>query len=257
MFSPLSPQTTRGTGADAIFLDEAAHINQDLFFKTIVPILSMKATSLICLSSPEGESNYFSALMNITKSDGKTPFFQVVDCFQICPACRKLERSKQIDCTHIKSTAHWLSSRKIKELKQLYKASPEDAIREFGGIVISNYVPVFRKEEIALAFSGNTVSTLTPPPFLFTAADPNGGGPSHMSIASGYYNKFGELVVRISPPRTRRRVCISSLFRRVSGGSVSLIQSNMIVSIPLSNLSPWELLYCRYMENLMPYSCME
>jgi len=114
------PQTTRGTGADVIIVDEAAHIDPKLFFKTIVPILSMANTSLLCLSSPEGDSNYYSQLLGLNKPDG-TPFFNVVNCFQICAKCLKLERVKQIDCTHIKSTAHWLSSRKIRELKTLYK----------------------------------------------------------------------------------------------------------------------------------------
>jgi len=116
-------QTTRGTGADVIIVDEAAHIDPKLFFKTIVPILSMANTSLLCLSSPEGDNNYYSQLMNLKRPD-QTPFFNVVNCFQICQKCLKLERVKQIECTHVKSTAHWLSSRKIRELKTLYKARP-------------------------------------------------------------------------------------------------------------------------------------
>ena len=70
--------------------------------------------------------------MNLKKPDGKTPFFAVVDCLQICAKCMKLDRVKSIKCTHVKSSAHWLSSRKIQELKALYNTRPEDAIREFG-----------------------------------------------------------------------------------------------------------------------------
>lgn len=176
-------------------IDEAAHIDPALFFKVIVPILSMSKTSLLCLSSPEGESNYFSALMNLKKDNGD-PFFNVISCWQICEECLKLERVKQINCNHIKSTAHWLSSKKIKELKQLYKASPEDAIREFGGVVVSNFLPALRKEEIALCFAAERVQTESAPKYVFTACDPSGGGPSHMSIASGYFNVRGEIVVR-------------------------------------------------------------
>ncbi len=98
----------------------------------------MKNTSLLCLSSPEGDSNYYSGLMNLKKEDGKTPFFETVDCQQICAKCLKLDRVKAIACTHVRSTAHWLSSKKIKELKQLYKASPEDAIREFGKLLCTS-----------------------------------------------------------------------------------------------------------------------
>lgn len=88
----------------------------------------MTKTSLICLSSPEGDSNYFSGLMNLKRDNGDS-FFNVINCFQICARCLKLDRVKAIQCKHIKSTAHWLSSAKTKELKLLYKASPEDAMR--------------------------------------------------------------------------------------------------------------------------------
>jgi hypothetical protein len=157
----------------------------------------MKNTSLLCLSSPEGDSNYYSALMNLKREGTNDPFFNVIECFQICKKCMKLERVKAIKCTHIKSTAHWLSSRKIKELKTLYKASPEDAIREFGGIVVSDYLPALRKEEIASAFQQEHVTTLSPPKFIFTCCDPTGGGPSMLSLASGYYNNQGDVVVSI------------------------------------------------------------
>jgi hypothetical protein len=129
----------------------------------------MKHTSLLCLSSPEGDANYYSELMNIKHENGED-FFVVINCFQICERCQKLgknffvffyffltrnknaDRVKAMQCKHVKSTAHWLSSRKIRELKQLYKASPEDAIREFGGIVVSDYKPALRKEEVDAFF---------------------------------------------------------------------------------------------------------
>jgi hypothetical protein len=136
--------------------------------------------------------------MNLKKADGQ-PFFQIINCFQICAACLKLERVKQINCTHIKSTAHWLSSKKIRELKLLYKASPEDAIREFGGVVVSDYRPALRKEEIAQCFAAPLVETTHAPKYIFTACDPNGGGPSHMSIVSGYFSKTGDVVVSRKP----------------------------------------------------------
>ena len=155
----------------------------------------MKKTSLMCLSSPEGDSNYYSALMELKKDNGES-FFNVVNCFQICDRCLKLERAKQILCNHVKNTSHWLDQRKIRELKLLYKASPEDAIREFGGVVVSDHLPCFRKEEVLQAFKLKRVPTVAVPPYVFVACDPNGGGPSHLSIVSGYHNREGDTVVR-------------------------------------------------------------
>jgi hypothetical protein len=106
-----------------IIIDEAAHVDANLFFKTIVPILSMRNTCLLALSSPDTDDNYFSNLLNLKKENGES-FFQIINCFQICAKCMKLERAKAIRCTHVKSSSHWLSSRKIAELKQLYRADP-------------------------------------------------------------------------------------------------------------------------------------
>jgi len=104
-------QTTRGTGADVIIIDEvrihsaergpdgthtltffikAAHIDPQLFYQTILPILQMKNTALLCLSSPEGDDNYYSQLLNLRDPILGGPFFRVVECFMICKDCQKL-----------------------------------------------------------------------------------------------------------------------------------------------------------------------
>ena len=177
-----------------IVVDEAAYVDHKLFYKTIVPILSMKNTALLCLSSPADDSNYYSTLLGLKRPNGDD-FFNVVNCFQICKACQKLEREKQILCTHVKSTTPWLSSPKIKDLKILYKTNPEDAIREFGGMVMSDHLPALCKDEIARAFAQERVTTMSPPKYIFTSCDPTGGGPSQLAICSGYYTMFNDFVV--------------------------------------------------------------
>jgi len=158
----------------------------------------MKNTSLLCLSSPEGDSNYYSQLMNLKRDDNpEESFFRVLECAQICKECRKLDRVLQIACNHVRQTAHWLSSRKIRELKTLYKASPEDAIREFGGIVMSDNLPAFRKEEIARIFALPPHEQQAAPPYIFVCCDPSGGGLSMLSIVSGYYTGVDTVVVSV------------------------------------------------------------
>lgn len=156
----------------------------------------MKNTSLLCLSSPADDANYYSTLMGLKRENGE-PFFIVVDCFQICGPCQKLDRAKQILCSHVKSTTPWLSSRKIRDLKALYKSSPEDAIREFGGIVMSDHLPALCKEEVVRAFAQERITTLAPPKYIFTSCDPTGGGPSQLAMCSGYYTALGDFVVSL------------------------------------------------------------
>ena len=157
----------------------------------------MKNTSLMCLSSPEGDENYYSQLLNMQDPMTNGPFFRVVECFMICKDCRSLSREEAIKCDHVPQNAHWLSKKKSMRLKMLYKSSPALAMREFGGMVVSDYLPAFKKEEIAWLFNPSKRHITThSPKYIFTSADPNGGGPSHMAICSAYFHN-GSLVVSL------------------------------------------------------------
>ena len=171
-----------------------AHIDNQLFYKTIVPMLSVLGTCLLGLSSPDVQENYFSTLLNLKKENGQ-PFFQVVNCFQICSKCMKLEQAKAYKCNHIKSSAHWLSQRAIKDLKSLYKSDPATAIRELGGVSVSDYKPALRKEEVQRCFAMQPFITQHSPALIFTCADPSGGGPSQLAIVSGYFTRLGDVVI--------------------------------------------------------------
>lgn len=169
-------------------MDEAAHIDPELFKKVIVPILAMKNTSLMCLSSPADDANHYSGMLTLKKDNGE-PFFHVIDCFLICKACRKLERVKQINCSHVPTSTPWLSVRKTKELAKLL--SPEDVIRELKGGVVSDHTPALAKEDVARLFALPPYLTVSTPGYVFTTCDPNGGGPSRMSLVSVYHMGAG------------------------------------------------------------------
>lgn len=160
----------------------------------------MKNTCLFALSSPEGNDNYFSKLINL-KVDGKS-LFRHVQCQMICEECRKLEMEEQIFCNHVKQTPHWLSSKKGARLKLLYLADPATAIKEFGGIIQDNFVPCFPRDLIHQMFSNPTYLTESTPEYVFITVDPSGGGMSQLAICSGYYTLDGSYVVK--NPKTER-----------------------------------------------------
>ncbi len=183
-------------GANVLIIDEAAHISEQLFFKTLVPILSMRYTSLLALSSPEGTENYFSRMLTLKNKEDDSDFFQRVDCYQICNACLRLpDRAEQIKCTHVKNSAHWLSQASMRKLRALYEANPEDAIREFGGVSVSDHKPVIDQQHMHRFVTKQRWLQRSPPRRVFICVDPNGGGNSHMAIVSGFYASPSELVV--------------------------------------------------------------
>lgn len=92
-------QTTRGTGGDIIVIDEAAHVKEDLFYETVVPILALEKTAFLGISTADSSSNYYSQLMETVDHEGK-PFFRVIRAGRICDACQSLPYAQKINCDH-------------------------------------------------------------------------------------------------------------------------------------------------------------
>jgi hypothetical protein len=80
----------------------------------------------------------------------------------------------------------------------LYKSNPALGAREMQGVVVSDYMPCFQRHEIERNFAVPPVTCAAAPKYVFTSADPNGGGSSHMAMCSGYYDIEGNFVVSIS-----------------------------------------------------------
>lgn len=183
-----------------LLLDEMAHIKRELFFETVAPIQQMGKTALIGLSSPDGSANYFSQLMNLTESDDSDEkFFKIINSILICHECRQLPKEEQLQCTHIKPDTPWLSSRKTRRLKRLYKADPAMGLRELIGVTEDDFHACFDARDIARVFALPPFITQKQPKQICVAVDPNGGGPSKMAIVSGYRETTGdnEFVVRL------------------------------------------------------------
>ena len=157
----------------------------------------MKKTSLVMLSSPEGDENYYSQLLNLKNPKTGKNLFRVHNPRNICDKCLKLPPDRAILCTHIKQSAHWINQRKSQMLMLMYSTDPTRAMNEYQGVAISNFIPCFDKEEIAFMFDNELYNTRSIPELLFISVDPNGGGNSNMAIVTGYYTDQMDFVVNI------------------------------------------------------------
>jgi hypothetical protein len=172
-----------------------AHINPDLFFDVLLPMLQVKLTAFFGLSSPEGSQNFFSKLIQL-KVDGQ-PFFKNIDCQLICADCRKLERpEEQMMCNHVKQTAHWLSAPKAERFKQVYLLNPARALKELMGIISDDFIPCFPKEQIEKMFSLPPIVTKSVPEYVFVCTDPSAGR-SQLAICIGYFIEMTFVVSRL------------------------------------------------------------
>lgn len=174
-------------------VDEAAHVDPRLFTEGLFPVLRMKNTAMVCLSSPEDEENQYSRMVNLKDPQGNS-IFEVIHARQICDACMKLPLEQANKCEHVKNTAHWINHRRAKKFSALYE-DPALAAREFGGAIVSSTMSAFRRDEVTRMFEAERVRTVSTPSCIFIAADNCGGGSSHMALTSGYFARDGTFVV--------------------------------------------------------------
>lgn len=182
-------------GCDVCIIDEAAHVDPALFYKVVVPILSMKQTALLALSSPEGSQNYFSKLIQLVDPATNLPFFRVCNCFLICEECRKLELEEQVKCNHVKQTATWLSQKRTNRNKLLYGTDPATLAKELAGVITDDFVPCFPRKYLEKMFQRTPYLTKSSPEYIIVTVDPSGGGMSQLAICSGYYDADLSFVV--------------------------------------------------------------
>ena len=184
----------RGTGGDLIILEEAAFIANDVWQEVVIPLIEVKNTALIAISTPLDSSNYYSTLVNM-KDDRGENVFEVLQARAACALCiETLEDPSK--CPHVQlERPEWKSKEKQQIVKALYQGNSQVMMRESLGVVTEGKDGVFLKNCIKHLF-GRPTEVLEPSAQqVYIAVDPSGGGPSHFAVASVVRHQ-GQMQVR-------------------------------------------------------------
>lgn len=192
-------------------------MDPQVFYEVVVPLLGLRETAMIAISTILDPSNFYTKLVDMKDANG-VGLFDVQKFELVCPACRKTETPWQ--CTHMTETMPpWLSEDKHTKIRNFL---PQELIgRETMGITMSDATKAFdgkivkRFEQAApAALPPNFAELLrgriteqavkhdftlhareVPGSCIFTAVDPNGGGLSEYAVASILFVR-GQHVVR-------------------------------------------------------------
>ncbi|KAK3234673.1 hypothetical protein CYMTET_55223 [Cymbomonas tetramitiformis] len=94
----------KGVGAKVIILEEASRLDEAVFTEVIVPLLNVRNTALLAISTPLDENNFYSTLLNMKDPITTGPMFNVLEIKLICDVCAK----KGIKDTHAaEETTSW------------------------------------------------------------------------------------------------------------------------------------------------------
>lgn len=169
-----------------MIIDEAAFIDQGLFYEVILPMMLQDNVALLAVSTALDENNYYSELTSLTDGAGN-PVFVVK---HLVLSCAKCIAAKREGCPHIvRDSPPWKSEAKQELLEQIYGESRRTTmLRETQGAVAGDANLAFELSSLNRFFARAPYNWAAergaaPPRFIVIGYDP-GAGVSETSITA-------------------------------------------------------------------------
>lgn len=207
---PRLAHTLKGVSANIIYCEEAAYMDLGVFYEVIVPLMEVKGTATICISTPLGSWNFYSELTEVRDEKGrrvfnvkhiehgKRPSWKPEESFSKAsePFVFPLPPvSRVCVCAHLAARA---------QVKAIFGNRKTLFEREILGKIADAANAAFNKKLLDHFFNAPPIEE--PHPVLdnviYVCVDPNGG--ANASNASGsdtaivsFFMSRGQLVVRV------------------------------------------------------------
>jgi hypothetical protein len=165
---------TRGITAHIGIIEEAAHLNPDMFRVVLLPLVGINNFTLLAIATPGDEYNHYSQLMD-TEDDNGRKLFKTILIALTCPACVK----KDVDdvCEHRADLLPaWKSLHRMSRIRKVLEADKELNARENLGLIKSRTEYFVHSDWIKRLNSQPRWLPRHTPPLVFIAVDPSGGG---------------------------------------------------------------------------------
>jgi hypothetical protein len=156
----------RGCTADVVILEEAAHMDKQVFFQVVVPLLGVKHTAVLAISTPDDEYNYYTQLLELG-------LFKTIKIGLTCESCQAMG----LPCTHvIKKLPSWKTQSRQAMIQMVLASDPELCARETRGLVMSTKLFVLDRIWIKKFMEREPYALKENAQVLHMGIDPSGGG---------------------------------------------------------------------------------
>ena len=135
----------KGVGGQIIILEEASRLDQAVFSEVVVPLLGVKNVTLLAISTPLDEGNFYSQLLSQKKPNGD-PLFNAVEVRLLCDKCKE---EGKLECPHVVELPPWKTSERQDLVRSLMSSDKAMYLREQLGIVTSGKSCAFHVPSIA------------------------------------------------------------------------------------------------------------
>ena len=186
----------KGVGAKVIILEEASRLDEAVFTEVIVPLLNVRDTAMLAISTPLDENNFYSTLLRMKEPLTQKPMFNVLEIKLICAEC-ELKGVKDV-CPHRRELIPpWKTDHRRENMtKALFEGQPRMYMQEQLGIPSGSDARCFDSSAVDF-FERNVQKLDCHPAHAFVGIDTCGGGNNFMAIITGCYDRANLLHVRI------------------------------------------------------------
>lgn len=176
-----------------IILEEAALLSSNLIEETVLPMLQIRNSCIVMISTPGSDSHLFSKLMKARRNNGKGEFyFRTHQEQMICSSCER--RGVKTCCAHNShKVPHWISRKNQADLRELMGDELYD--QEISGKQQGEQRPDFTPQQINTLRKKDFFVLTQEPKIAFIAIDPTSGGRSKMAICDIVLGTHGSALV--------------------------------------------------------------
>lgn len=181
-----------------IYIDEAAYAKTEVFFEVVLPILEREGVVAILVSTVQGDSNYFTHLVNKKFPGTDETIFNVLKMIMVCERC--LDNGMASVCTHRRRYYPAWKNKKQQVISALLYQDRAQLERESLGIITEATNMIYVKEDIdyihcctkynweaEMNFRLTQGDNWKPPRFVFVSCDPNSNGANHCALMAAVY----------------------------------------------------------------------
>ncbi len=224
----LSVSLATGTGKKSAFMPIK------MFHEVIVPLLELETTALICISTPQDSSNFYSMMFEMVDQGGEKLFNQI-QISMVCEDCKLTAHPEK--CTHMKHLLpKWKSGGKQDMVRQIYGDNTEDMLRESMGVTTNDSAAIFQDDWLKVFVDRSPYTPRNIPSFVFCACDPNGGGNSQMAIVSLYQDQNNFAVCGAESHAVKGHGEVRTLLEAHVRTLRTKFPTSFIIFVPESNL---------------------
>jgi hypothetical protein len=205
----------RGTGGDLIILEEAAYVDNKLFYSVVLPLLEVANTALIGISTPrdDDDGSFYNGLLTKTDEQGKL-LFNVHKIQGACERCIE-ELEDPTKCPHVQMVIPPHKSAAKQKIVQLIFGTENKGTmaRESLGVTTAGGKGRFDKASIEFMMTSNCVRIPPEVDTVYVGINPNAGCGGYAVMSAVYVGNVMTIVgMELADVSTNQQ--IASLVRR-------------------------------------------